>query len=85
MSKIMETVAKETHGKSYRTYKYSYDSIGIPKIDYEDENDKEIVWLSNGVPAETDDVKKSKNLRDIANEIQAMDSLLTYYYRITKR
>lgn len=32
MPKIMEIIAKETNGKSYHTYKYSYDSIGVPSI-----------------------------------------------------
>lgn len=36
MAKIMEIIAKETKGKSYHTYKYSYDSIGLPSIDYDD-------------------------------------------------
>ena len=27
--KIMEIIEKETKGKSYHTYKYSYDSIGL--------------------------------------------------------
>lgn len=29
MPKIMEIIEKETKGKSYHTYKYSYDSIGL--------------------------------------------------------
>ena len=33
MAKIMEIVAKEAKGKSYHTYKYSYDSVGLPSID----------------------------------------------------
>ena len=36
--KIMEIIEKETKGKSYHTYKYSYDSIGLPSIDYDDPN-----------------------------------------------
>lgn len=32
MPKIMEIIEKETRGKSYHTYKYSYDSIGVPSI-----------------------------------------------------
>lgn len=32
MAKIMEIVEKETKGKSYHTYKYSFDSIGIPSV-----------------------------------------------------
>ena len=38
MVKIMEIVAKETKGKSYRTYKCSYDTVGLPPIDYDDPN-----------------------------------------------
>ena len=46
MAKIMEIIEKETRGKSYHTYKYSYDSIGLPTIDYDDDPNKieEIRW-----------------------------------------
>lgn len=37
MPKIMEIIEKETKGKSYHTYKYSYDSISLPSIDYDDD------------------------------------------------
>ena len=40
MAKIMEIIAKETKGKNYHTYKYSYDSIGLPSIDYDDDPNK---------------------------------------------
>ena len=40
MPKIMEIIEKETKGKSYHTYKYSYDSIGLPSIDYDDDPNK---------------------------------------------
>ena len=40
MPKIMEIIEKETRGKSYHTYKYSYDSIGVPSIDYDDDPNK---------------------------------------------
>lgn len=40
MAKIMEIIEKETRGKSYHTYKYSYDSIGLPSIDYDDDPNK---------------------------------------------
>ena len=36
----MEIIEKETKGKSYHTYKYSYDSIGLPSIDYDDDPNK---------------------------------------------
>ena len=40
MAKIMEIISKETGGKSYNTEKYSYDTIGMPSFDYDDENGK---------------------------------------------
>ena len=40
MPKIMEIIEKETKGKSYHTYKYSYDSVGVPSIDYDDDPNK---------------------------------------------
>ena len=44
MPKIMEIIEKETKGKSYHTYKYSYDSIGVPSIDYDDDPNKIMKW-----------------------------------------
>ena len=32
MPKVMEIIEKENKGKRYHTYKYSYDSIGLPSI-----------------------------------------------------
>ena len=44
MPKIMEIVAKETKGISYNTYKYSFDSFGLPSIDYDDDSSKIMKW-----------------------------------------
>ena len=44
MPKIMEIIEKETKGKSYHTYKYSYDSIDLPSIDYDDDPNKVMKW-----------------------------------------
>ena len=57
MAKIMEIIAKETKGKSYHTYKYSYDSIGLPSIDYDDDPNKIMKWKDS---AETGSPKRSK-------------------------
>ena len=35
MAKIMEIIAKETKGKSYHTYKYSYTHVGFDDIQKE--------------------------------------------------
>ena len=41
---IIEIIEKEAKGKSYHTYKYSYDSIGLPSIDYDDDPNKIMKW-----------------------------------------
>ena len=56
---------KETRGKSYHTYKYSYDSIGLPSIDYDDDPNKIIKWKDSG---ETGSPKKSINLKQLADK-----------------
>jgi hypothetical protein len=36
MKKILDFIAKETDGKNYKSYKYCYEAVEIPKLDYED-------------------------------------------------
>ncbi len=60
MPKIMEIIEKETKGKSYHTYKYSYDSIGLPSIDYDDDPNKVMKWKDS---AETGSPKKAIDLK----------------------
>ena len=67
MAKIMEIIEKETRGKSYHTYKYSYDPIGLPSIDYDDDPNKIIKWKDSG---ETGSPKKSINLKQLADQLQ---------------
>lgn len=78
MPKIMEIIEKETKGKSYHTYKYSYDSIGIPAIDYDDASDKIMKWKDSG---ETSVHKKSVNLKPLADQLISIGEqpLLKYF------
>ena len=46
MAKIMQIIAKETNGKSYNTEKYSFDAIGMPSFDYDDDGNKIMKWQS---------------------------------------
>lgn len=73
----MEIIEKETKGKSYHTYKYSYDSIGIPAIDYDD-SDKIMKWKDSG---ETSVHKKSVNLKPLADQLISIGEppLLKYF------
>lgn len=66
MPKIMEIIAKETGGKSYQTYKYSYDSIGLPSIDYDDDPNRVMKWKDSG---ETEAPKKAIPLKALADQL----------------
>lgn len=35
MSTVLDEIAKETNGKSFKTYKYGFDGIAVPRFDYE--------------------------------------------------
>ena len=63
MPKIMEIIEKETRGKSYHTYKYSYDSIGLPSIDYDDDPKKVMMWQ--------DAAETTKHITPVALKSQA--------------
>lgn len=78
MPKIMEIIEKETKGKSYHTYKYSYDSIGLPSIDYDDDPNKIMKWKDSG---ETGSPKKPINLKTLADQLQEVGEkpLLKYF------
>lgn len=76
MGKIMEIIAKETGGKSYNTMKYSFDSLNVPKFDYDDEGNKIMKWQFK---AETESHKKSIDLTEKAKSIQTEKPLITYF------
>lgn len=74
----MEIIEKETKGKSYHTYKYSYDSIGLPSIDYDDDPNKIMKWKDSG---ETGSPKKPIDLKPLADQLQSVGEkpLLKYF------
>ena len=78
MPKIMEIIEKETKGKSYHTYKYSYDSLGIPSIDYDDDPNKVMKWKDSG---ETEILKKPRDLKPYADRLHELGEkpLLKYF------
>ena len=83
MAKIMSIIEKETKGKSYHTYKYSYDSIGLPSIDYDDKPEEVMKWLDSG---ETDSPTKAVPLKEYADSIgadyYAKDAMATVRYAV---
>ena len=76
MPKIMEIIEKETKGKSYHTYKYSYDSIGLPSIDYDDDPNKVMKWKDS---AETIQHRKPIDIKPLANQLVSNDPLIKYF------
>lgn len=78
----MDIVAEETSGKSYRTYKYSYDRIGIPAIDYDDDSDRFMQWKNCG---ESERLVKSRNVKLLADRIINQDSIFKYFLDGSRR
>lgn len=56
MAKIMEIISKETGGKSYNTEKYSYDTIGMPSFDYDDDGRK--IYKNGKCPGRRKSIKR---------------------------
>ncbi len=76
MPKIMEIIAKETRGTSYNTFKYSFDSIGLPSIVYDDDSDKIMKWQDS---AETVKHIKPVDLKQLADTIVEEKPLINYF------
>lgn len=76
MAKIMQILAKETNGKSYNTEKYSFDTIGMPSFDYEDDGNKVMKWQVSG---ETVRHKKSVSLVEYAKELIGRRPIISYF------
>lgn len=80
MSNIMDKIAQETHGKSFKTFKYGFDSVGVPSFDYDD--NKEITWERIG---ETVTHKEAINLFFKAKQIVSQEALFTYFLDGSRR
>ena len=74
MPKIMEIIEKETKGKSYHTYKYSYDSIGLPSIDYDDDPNKNPNAKKYDTVSIDEVVEKNLQVVDMTASILARDN-----------
>ena len=74
MSGVMDKIAQETRGKSFKTFKYSFDSVGVPSFDYDD--NQEITWERIG---ETIVSKKAIDLTGRAKQIIPQIPLFSYF------
>ena len=70
----METLARETGGKSYKAHKYSLDYAERPQIDY---GDKEIIWRK---AAETVKHRKNVDLSMMCQRIAERDNQILSYF-----
>lgn len=78
----MEIIEKETKGKSYHTYKYSYDSIGLPSIDYDDDSNKVMKWKAS---AETIQYKKAIDIKPLADQILSSEPIIKFFLDGSRR
>ena len=76
MNRILDFIAKETDGKNYKSYKYCFESVEMPKIDYEDK--KGIKVKKKG---ETDkSLTKTKSLKKLSDEINKNEKPLFRFF-----
>ena len=66
MGRIMEDIAEITDGRSFQSYKYSFDSIRTPTPDYDDNPDEVESWARDG---ETMPQNRSTDLSAYAAEL----------------
>ena len=78
MGKILDHLAKQTGGICYKSYKYSFEGIGVPSISYEDNQEIEIARDNIG---ETDrGLKTSKSLVDYVQRIKGESNPLFSFF-----
>lgn len=76
MKKILDFIAKETDGKNYTSYKYCFESIEIPTLNYEDK--KGIQVKKKG---ETDkSLTSSKSIKELAVKISKNETPLFKFF-----
>lgn len=76
MDKILDFIAKETDGKNYKSFKYCFESVDVPKLDYEDK--KGIQVKRKG---ETDkSLKNQKSVKAMADRISKYKKPLFKYF-----
>lgn len=76
MKTILDYIAKETDGKNYKSYKYCFEAIEVPKLLYDDK--KNIKVRRKG---ETDkSLKTSKSLFDLSIKISKTGTPLFKYF-----
>ena len=75
MPSILDIIATETHGSSFKTYKYGFDGIEVPRFDYDD-HQYHFTWKRYG---ETESHKKTVPLGRVVDQIAGTEPLFHYF------
>ena len=75
MSTLLDDIAAATKGKSFKTYKYGFDGIDVPRFDYDDHR-HQITWESYG---ETAYITKPKDMKPLADAYLQGPPLFSYF------
>ena len=73
---VLDIIAKETNGKSYKTFKYSFESMSVPTMDY-DEHDRKFTWKKHGETVYHD---RSITLKNYADQLLELSQPLFRYF-----
>ncbi len=76
MRNLLDYIAKETNGKNYKSYKYCFEAIEVPKLIYDDKKEIKV-----GRKGETDkSLKTSKSIYDLSKKISKENKPLFKYF-----
>ena len=75
MGTLLDDIASETKGKSYKTYKYGFEGVEVPRFDYDDHR-HQISWRQSG---ETEVLTKPKDLKKLAEHCLKLNPLFHYF------
>ncbi len=81
MKSILDIIAEGTNGKSFKTRKYEFEGIEMPRFDYDD-HPYRIEWTRMG---ETDRSSKVRNLKEKADCISRSQPLFKYFLDGSRR
>lgn len=82
MSNIMDIIANETHGKSYRTFKYSFEGNDVLTFNYDDH--QQITWERYGETVPPTSAEFS-DMKPLADKIIESKPLFTYFLDGSRR
>ncbi len=80
MNGILDYIAHETSGKNYKSFKFCFDNVEVPKLIYDDK--REIKVKRYG---ETDKIKKPKSIKALADKIHSRLPLFKYFLDGSRR